>query len=368
MKFKSRSVLLLLVFLLLIPLSGHASAQDDNTLNNIQTDTTLDLPATYLMTGFRYEGQLWNNCGPATLTMALSYFGYQDDQNRAASWLKPNGEDKNVSPWQMVSFVNNHVPEIPVYSMIRYGGTLDTLRTLVANNFPVIIEEGYDPERANQGWMGHYLLIIGYDDTTQTFMTHDSYDGESLNYSYEHIAHHWQHFNYTYMPLYLQNREAELLELLGDDADPLTNIVNAYNIALEEATADGIDAFAFHNLGSNLVMLARDYGQEDLWTQAVVAFDNARNLGLPWRMLWYQFGMYEAYNATGDFQTTIDLAQSKLNDGGGQYVEETFYYAGIAREGLGETQRALNNYNEALNFNPNFAPAREARDALQNAG
>lgn len=368
MKLKSRSVVLLLIVLLLIPLSSYTNAQDDDAIVSVQTDTSVELPAAYLMTGFRYEAQLWNNCGPATLTMALSYFGYEDTQTRAASWLKPNSEDKNVSPWQMVTYVNNYVPEIPVFSMIRYGGTLDTLRTLVANNFPVIIEEGYDPERANQGWMGHYLLIIGYDDATQTFMTHDSYDGASLNYSYAHIEEHWQHFNYTYMPLYLQSRETELMALLGDNADPLTNIVNAYNIALTEATQDGTDAFAFHNLGSNLVMLARDYAQEDLWTQAVVAFDNARNLGLPWRMLWYQFGMYEAYNATGAFQTTIDLAQAKLNDGGGQYVEETFYYAGIAREGLGETQRALNNYIETLNFNPNFTPAQEARDALQNAG
>ena len=33
----------------------------------------------------------------------------------------------------------------------------------------------------------------------------------------------------------------------------------------------------------------------------------------------------------------IDLAQANLNDGGGQYVEETFYYGGLAREGWGRT-------------------------------
>ena len=307
---------------------------------------------------------MWNNCGPATLTMALSYFGYQDNQVRAANWLKPNGEDKNVSPWQMVEYTNTQVPEIPVYSMIRYGGTIDTLRALVANNFPVIIEEGYDPERAAQGWMGHYLLIIGYDDARQTFITHDSYDGASHEYSYEHIAFHWQHFNYTYMPLYLQDREAELMALLGDDADPMTNLVNTYNLAITEINANPQDPFAYHNAGSTLVLLARDFGITDQWAQAVVAFDQARNLDLPWRMLWYQFGMYEAYNAVGDYETTLALANATRNDGGGQYVEETFYYAGIAREGLGEQQRALNNYNEALNFNPYFTPAIEARNAL----
>jgi tetratricopeptide (TPR) repeat protein len=61
----------------------------------------------------------------------------------------------------------------------------------------------------------------------------------------------------------------------------------------------------------------------------------------------------------------IALSQNNLNDGGGHYVEETFYYGGLAREGLGEYDRALNNYNAAIAFNPNFTPAIEARDALE---
>ena len=98
---------------------------------------------------------------------------------------------------------------------------------------------------------------------------------------------------------------------------------------------------------------------------AAIAYDQARQLGLPWRMLWYQFGPYEAYNAVGRYQDVLDLVHIQLNEPGtSQYIEETFYYGGLAREGLGETDRALNNYSEALNINPNFTPAREARDHL----
>lgn len=324
-------------------------------------DAASVLPASHLMTGFTYHPQMWNNCGPATLTTALSYFGYNDNQVRAANWLKPNREDKNVSPWQMVEYVNTQVPEIPVYATVRYGGTLDRLRALTANNFPVIIEAGYDPERAAQGWMGHYLLVIGYDDTRQQFTTHDSYDGANLAYSYEHIQEVWQHFNYTYIILYTINREAELMDLLGIDADPELNVINAFYLAQDEAEANPDNAFAWFNMGSNLVML-------DLHLNAAAAFDQARNLGLPWRMLWYQFGPYEAYYAVGRYQDMLTLANAVLNDGGGQYVEESYYYAGMAREGLGETQRAINNYNEVLRFNPNFTPARERRDALLSGG
>ncbi len=326
------------------------------------------LPASYRMSGFTYHAQWWNNCGPATLTTTLSHFGYTDDQGRAANWLKPNSEDKNVSPWQMVQFVNSQVPELPVYALLRYGGTLDTLKLLVANDFPVIIEAGYDPPRAAQGWMGHYLLVYGYDDVSQQIYTHDSYDGEGLPYSYSHIQEFWQHFNYTYIVVYESGREPELLQLLGADADPVANLYNAYDRARLEASADQNDNFAWHNMGSNLVLLAQAEPDQSaqFYEWAEVAFDQAINTGegLPWRMLWYQFGVYEAYLARGRYNDVITLAQAKLNDGGGQYVEETFYYAGRAREGLGELDRAMTNYNTALEFNPNFSPALEARDAL----
>lgn len=66
----------------------------------------------------------------------------------------------------------------------------------------------------------------------------------------------------------------------------------------------------------------------------------------------------------GRFDDMLALADANLNDGGGQYVEETFYYGGLAREGLGQNDRAINNFNGAISFNSNFTPARAARDAL----
>lgn len=360
-QFAGKITIIMLVALLLAFLTGGTLAQDDTT--NTETDDLASaLPAAYTLNGFTYHAQTWNNCGPATLTMALSYFGYADGQARAAAWLKPNYEDKNVSPWQMSEFVNTQVPEIPVYSYVRYGGTLDLLKTLIYNGFPVIIEAGYDPPRAAQGWMGHYLLMVGYDDTTQQFTTYDSYDGQNMVYSYDHIAEFWQHFNYTYIVLYDSSQQQDLDALLGDDADLDQNIRNALEIARNEAIADQTDNFAWFNMGTNLVMMGQ-------YEDAATAFDVARTTGagLPWRMLWYQFGPYEAYHEMGRYNDMIVLAQAALNDGGGQYVEETYYYGGLAREGLGETERAIANYQAAVNFNPNFTPARERLDALTGA-
>src|SRR5687767_6061143 len=111
------SKFLALLSLLLLPMA--VSAQDTTAA----LATAPAIPPTYNLVDVRYEPQKWNNCGPATLTNALSYYDYADNQDRAANWLKPNTEDKNVSPWQMAEFVNSQVPELNVYAKVRYGGT-----------------------------------------------------------------------------------------------------------------------------------------------------------------------------------------------------------------------------------------------------
>lgn len=355
------------------------------TASLAQGSAELTLPLAYSIQGFTHEPQWWNNCGPATMTMALSYFGYTNNQQRAQDFLKPNIDDKNVSPWQMTEFVNTQIPEIPIYAMQRNGGDLDRLRTLLANDFPVIIEEGYDPPELEAGWMGHYLLVKGYDENARTFSTHDSYGGPNYNYSYAHIEDHWRHFNYTYIILYTADREAELLELLGDDADEFGNTMNALLRAISDAEANMNDPFAWFNIGTNYVNLAyleRENGNEETainnFNNAKLAFDRAREIGIPWRMMWYQFGIYETYYeiaqstadealATGLYAEIIRIAADTIDNckdpDGICYVEETYYYGGLARLALGEEQRALTNFNTALQINPNFQPAIDARDA-----
>jgi tetratricopeptide (TPR) repeat protein len=228
---------------------------------------------------------------------------------------------------------------------------------LISNNFVVIIEEGYDPPGKNLGWMGHYLLLSGYDDNAQQFTSQDSYEGPNVAVPYAQQSQFWEHFNDLYIVLYDGSREAELMSLLGDDADPNKNNYNALVQATNDAKANAQDPFAWFNIGTNYVALG-------IYDRAASAFDQARNLGLPWRMMWYQFGPFEAYYHVGRYQDMLDLADANLNDGGGQYVEETFYYGGLAREGLGQNDRAISNFNGALQFNPNFSPARTARDEL----
>jgi tetratricopeptide (TPR) repeat protein len=324
---------------------------------------TSALPPSYQLNGIQHIPQHWNNCGPATLTMGLTYYGYEADQDPAASWLKPTSEDGNVSPWQMVEYVNTQLPGT-TRALYRMGGDLNLLKIMLSNNFPVIIEEGYDPEPERLGWMGHYLLITGYDDSTQQFNSQDSYLGANRHYGYDQVEKFWKHFDNLYIVLYKFDQEQQVMTLLGTNADPVQNALNALELNRQRALADPTDKFAWFNMGTNYVWLAElnpDAYNPQGYQYAAAAYDQARSLDLPWRMLWYQFGPYEAYNAVGRFQDVIDLARIQLNEPGtSQYIEETFYYAGIAREGLGDLDRARVNYQEAISLDPNFSPAREA--------
>ncbi len=310
------------------------------------------LPSAARLEGFRHEYQGWNNCGPATLAITLSYYSWPGDQFTAAVWLKPNPEDKNVSAWQMAEYVDRFTEE---RALVRYGGDLNLLRRLIVNGFPVVVTAGYEPE--GYDWMGHYLLAMGYDDDAGTILTQDTFLGPDTLYSQEEFDRFWRHFNRQYLVVYPPEREAELLALLGDQADPQQNAAHALDVARQEAAANTDDPFAWFNMGTSFELLG-------MYAQAAVAFDQARNAGegLPWRMLWYQFGPFEAYYHTGRFQDVLDLAAYNLatTPDGEHPIEETYYYAGLAREALGEHDRAVSNLRQAVFLNPNFAPAVEA--------
>jgi tetratricopeptide (TPR) repeat protein len=128
--------------------------------------------------------------------------------------------------------------------------------------------------------------------------------------------------------------------------------------------ADVQNAFAWFNLGSSLTALALlDEGGGD-FGPAAAAFDQARLLGLPPRMLWYQFGPYEAYLANGRYTDVIDLTDLILSNQGGRNVEETFLYRGYALRALGDENAAGQAFSRAIQLNPGSNIARRAESAL----
>lgn len=308
----------------------------------------------------RWELQGWNNCGPTTMTIALSYFGYQRNQQRAASFMKPYPEDKNVSPNQMVSYVNTvAAQELPVRAIYRVGGNTDMLRKFIHADFPVIVERGiyYEGE-----WMGHYSLLVGYDDLAGNYYVYDSFFGYGKNeggkgraYPQYEIEDGWKQFNYTFVVLYDPARENTVRDILGTHADPLLAAQSALETARSQVTRDPDDKWAWFNLGSSYTYLG-DYDN------AALAYDRARTLALPFRMLWYQFGPYRAYFHTGHYNDVLALALA--NERTTPYVEEIYFYRGLVYAAQGKTDSAIFQFDRALRFNEGFTAAAEAKQQV----
>ncbi|MEJ2747585.1 MAG: C39 family peptidase [Anaerolineae bacterium] len=331
------------------------------------TVTPIPLPQSVRLEGITHQFQEWNNCGPATLAMTLSYFGLNLTQSQTAAVLKPNPEDRNVSPWEMVDYVNN---ETDLKAITRVNGDLYTVRRLLANKIPVIVEIGIDPpgEFRWLGWYGHYLLLVAYDDALQQFWVYDSWFGtsevpmenattEGRVLTYADVAEYWPHFNRNYIALYRPEQANLVAEIIGDEMDDTVMWQNALAEVREETAAAPDNAFYWFNLGT----IYNALGQ---YQEAATAFDQARSIGLPWRMLWYQFGPYEAYYQVGRYDDVILLADTTLKDR--PYFEESYYYKGLALAALGDTNAARDNLEKAVKFNPNYELAAAALTEIAN--
>ena len=84
------------------------------------------------------------------------------------------------------------------------------------------------------------------------------------------------------------------------------------------------------------------------------AFDEARNLGLGWRMLWYQFAPFESYYHVGRHQDVIALADQTL--GPEVQIEELLYWRSRSLEATGFDELAAADRTLAQTLNPGYLP------------
>jgi uncharacterized protein YvpB len=299
--------------------------------------------------GVIQDYQRWNNCGPTTLEMGLSFFGRHDSQSQIASVLKPDPDDKNVSPVELVSYARS----TGLNSLVRINGSIDRIKLILSNGLPVIVETGFDPPQAHEGWMGHYRLITGFD--AKSFITQDSYDGPNVSIEFSALDGLWRDFNRTYILLYTPGQAPLVRAMLGGDQNDSEMYAAAVAQAQREFRSNPKDAFAEFNLGSSLVGLQR-------YEEAAAAYDESRLLGLPWRMLWYQFGPYEAYLQVGRYDEVVALADATLKPASD--LEESYYYKGLALEKLGQPEQARAQFLLALHYNKNYTDAQLELDQL----
>jgi hypothetical protein len=328
-------------------------------------EVAVPLPRQARIDGLRIIPQGFNNCGPANLAINLNFYGDPTTQNEAAAFLKPNREDRNVSPWQIVDYVNE---QTGLRAFVGSGGDLELIKRFVAAGFPIVVEKGYEPS-PKDGWLGHYLTIFAYDDDKQEFLSMDTnlgpWDGSGRVDSYETIDYYWQQFNYTFWLVYPQEKEGHVLAMLGPGMlDTAVMWQKAAELAQAEIDTNPDNAFAWFNLGTSLTRLGEMTGEIAFYENGAAAFDQARTIGIPPRIVWYQFRPYIAYMKVGRYEDMLALADTTLSTQGGRNVEETYLYKGHALALTGVGPGAVEAYQQALRLNKYFYPAQWALDAI----
>lgn len=349
------------------------------------TFTPTPLPATVKLTDFKYVDQKnrWNYCGPANLSMALDFVGWDGNRDIIAKSVKPGIQDPkldfiqqgrsdvNVMPYEMVDFVNE---ETQFRALARLGGDMDLAKRLLAANFPFIAEKGYYEKdySGKVAWLGHYQFVTGYDDVKGVLIVQDTWnDGPNFPIPYNEFmaSEAWLSFDNIFIVVYSPEREAELLNVLGPYASEEWAARHAVDVAEEHIeNASGIESyFAWFAKGTSHVTLFE-------YADAAIAYDQAfaiyNGLGKddkqrPYRMMWYQTGPYKAYFYSGRYQDVISLAEITLTETISKpTLEESIFWRGRAKYMIGDTPGAVADLRETLRLHPNWPPAVQALQDL----
>lgn len=297
--------------------------------------------------------QDWNNCGPATLALALRIWGWTGDQATISAEIRPQRQDKNVNVEELAWYVEHFTSGLK--AEIRVGGDLYTLKKFIAAGFPVVIEESFKVEKpawlGDDLWAGHYLLLTGYDDESELFTAQDSYHGPDRLVAYSEIEQDWQSFNHVYLLVFPQERQLQIQKLMGMDWQTGTNIESTIRLLQTQLQQGRGNAFTWFNLGTNLAAMG-DY------PAASAAYKTARQLGLPQRMLRYQFGPFESAFHTGDLDDLAQLVDYSLKVTPDS--EEALYWKGQGLLATGDQQNAVAFFRKSLEANPGYHDAKTA--------
>lgn len=364
-----RQPLVLIVIALLVSVFG---------ANNVsaQQQPITELPGSARLSGLNLVWQDVNRCSAAALTIHLSY--YEDFDNLTEAYntvvrrLNPRLSDASVRIEEMAAYAES----LGLGAIVRRGGTLDLLKRLVANGFPVLIENVYyDGGGGWRDWMSHNRVLMGYDDAVSEFYFFDPLRGAGPDRNgyampYAEVDDRWRAFNRDYLVIY-RPEEADLLQsILGIQWDAAQNAQWTRLQAQAEIDNGQADSFAYFNRGWAELQLG-------LYEEAAASYDEALRMGLPWRMLWYEFGPFEAYLALGRYDDVIREVRNTIaalpeialsaDLRVTITIEELYYYIARAYLGQGNVERALANLEAALFRNQNFVEARALMNELTGA-
>jgi hypothetical protein len=309
----------------------------------------LHLPASAYIPNDYQVYETWNNCGPASLSMALSYFGIHESQQVLGEILRPyenttgDNDDKDVTFEELAG-------EARTFGLLAYyrpDGNMQLLKRFLAIGLPVVAET----VMTTNDDIGHYRVVKGYNASTGMIIQDDSMQGHDVQFSYADFDSMWKKYNYEYLVLAPKSKQRLVEAILGKDLDARTaweNTVKMDEAALAQNPGD---------VDSTFNLSVADYYVGD-YRGSVQAYEQVQ-AQLPFRTLWYQIEPIESYSMLGDYQRVFTITASILNDGNRAF-SQLYILRGEIDKKEGNLAAARAEFQNAVTYNIHLKAAQEA--------
>lgn len=334
--------------------------QDENILNpkivvepveQIRKMVLQTPPGSKILPGGIHVFQTFNNCGPAALSMTLSYYGIEENQQILGQNLRPyqipggDNDDKSVTSDELAE-KSKEYGFIPYH---RPNGNIELIKLFITYDIPVIARTLTKPNED----IGHYRVIKGYDEVT--IIQDDSLQGKNLRYTYNDFNALWKKFNYEYLVLVPEEKLEIAGAILGKDADFKTSWGNAVELSKHQLQDNPDDIYARFNLSVALYNIG-DY------SGSAAEFEKVEN-SLPFRTLWYQIEPILAYYELGNYDRVFEITDRVLNYHNRAF-SELYLIRGNIYKKQEKIEEARSEYEKAVYYNVNLKSAQEALNSI----
>lgn len=333
-------------------------------LNNPLVETIISSPTpkpiSYKTPGVFYEipkrthvFQSFNNCGPASLSMLLSYSQINKTQNEIGLNLRPyqvpNGDndDKSVTLEELAVEAENE----GLLSYHRPNGSVELLKTFVANDIPIVVRTLLNTNDD----IGHYRLVRGFDEQLQVVIQDDSLQGADVKISYLEFEKMWEVFSFEFLVAIPKEKKNIVEAILGENLDKNNAWMQALLKNKELLSKDPENIYYKFNISVSLSNLGRHQ-------KAIKEFEEVESR-LSFRTLWYQIEPIESYYALGNYKRVFEITDKIINNQNRAFTELYILRGNIYKQ-QGNVQMANSEFEKAIFYNKNNLVAKETLENI----
>ncbi|MDP3974123.1 MAG: C39 family peptidase [Candidatus Daviesbacteria bacterium] len=308
-------------------------------------------PQSKILTGGIHVFQTFNNCGPASLSMTLSYFDINVTQQELGQQLRPyhvrggDNDDKSVTMEELAQ----KGEEYGLLAYHRPMGNLEMIKLFITYDIPVIARTWTKPNED----IGHYRVIKGYDG--DTIIQDDSLQNKNLRFEVLEFNAMWDKFNFEYLVLVPKEKRDIAEAILDDNLDKSVAWKKALNASLDQLAKNP-------NSITDSFNLSVAYFNTGEFQKSVEEFEKVEDK-LPFRALWYQIEPILSYYELGNYERVFQITEHVLNYYNRAF-SELYLIRGHIYKNQGNYSLAQAEFEKAQFYNKNLQATKDALNSL----